>query len=89
MKIKVEQRKLTLQHRAWDYEFDCANSADQQTTNALEMVERAVNEAIEAGATRVKIQYPNIRDAERNPDGDVGRVRVIGYRTLAEPWKEI
>lgn len=74
-----------LQHRVFtesgEDSFDCTKSNDLQIIQALRIAEDAVNRAIKEGAEEVTLKYINIPDAEHNPNMEVGRVRVIGYRT--------
>jgi hypothetical protein len=74
-----------LQHRLFTDEhdkFDCSESPSRQLIEALKITETAVNKAIEEGASEVKIKYVNILDVEQNPDGHIGRIRVVGYRSI-------
>ena len=77
--------KEQLQHRLFpddmDTEFDCSESPDKQLVAALRIAERAVNEAISKGATKVRLRYINVFDAASNPNLNVGSVSVVGYRT--------
>lgn len=62
--------------------IDCSLPANLQVINALRIAQSAVNEAIKEGADYVELRYVNIPDIDRNPDGAIGGVRVVGFRTV-------
>jgi hypothetical protein len=82
---KSQKALFQLQHRLFTPQYgeplDCSQTATNQVINTLRIVETAINEAIKAGSESIKLAYINIPDLDRNPDGMLGGVRVVGYRT--------
>jgi len=84
---------VCLQHRLFTPQYgeplDCSQTATNQVINTLRIVETAINEAIKAGSESIKLAYINIPDPDRNPDGMLGGVRVVGYRTKTESERKL
>lgn len=89
---KSEKPLLPMQRRLFtphDSEpIDCSKPAELQVIKALQLAEAAVNEAIRHGAEQVTLKYLNILCQEHNPDGMLGRVQVVGYRTEPIPTSD-
>jgi hypothetical protein len=77
---------VLLQSRRFTPEFgeplDCSESIDLVIIKTLRIVQAAVNKAIKEGAAEVRLNYVNILDIDKNPDGMSGGIRVIGFRNL-------
>lgn len=73
---------LPLEHREFPpITFHDSGEATREIIDVLKIAEKSVNHAIREGADEVKLSYHNILDAVHNPDGCIGTVRTVGYRT--------
>jgi hypothetical protein len=76
----------SLQSRRFTPEFgeplDCSENVDLVLVKTLRIVQAAVNKAIKEGAEEVRLNYVNIPDIDKNPDGMSGGIRVVGFRNL-------
>lgn len=74
---------IPLQYKMFcEFFIDHRKDAQQETVNMLCSVEQAVNQAIKEGADKVEIRYLNTLNERTNPFGNVGSVRVLGYRKV-------
>jgi hypothetical protein len=64
--------------------LDCSESIDLVVVKTLRIVQAAVNKAIKEGAIEIRLNYVNILDVDRNPDGMSGGIRVVGFRNLPD-----
>lgn len=69
------ERKLFI-----EFHVNHKKDVPQSTIDLLTIIESHVNGAISEGVDHVELRYYNTPNHVTNPNGDVGTIRVIGYR---------
>lgn len=77
------KQQLLIQHKLFiEFHVNHKKDAPQNTIDILSVIENHINGAISEGVNRVELRYLNIPNHVTNPEGNVGTIRVIGYRNI-------